>query len=227
MPSIDRKEVALVIALMPVLAGCSSKETPVATIPTLPTSTPVSETATPTTTDTPKPPESPRTPTPESSPTPTVEKLPDSMPVYGSFIGQSIGESGAKTGDILMARLPSNRIMVRINEQGGCKLTPTFNLTSQDLTNPQEIRKGTVDMSISLKGTTLSGSLNTKEFSLGGRTCGGTKSRYEAALKQTDLDLLIGDLTSMIQATGQEPTRDFVIKMLQSNNGGPLPELSK
>lgn len=224
---VDRKEVALALALMPVLAGCSSKEKPVASISTLPTSIPVTETATPNPTDTPKPTEPPRTPTPESSPAPTVEKLPNSMPVYGSFIGQSIDESGAKTSDILLTRLPSNRIMTRINEAGGCKLTPTFNLTSQDLTNPQEIRKGTVDMSITLKGTTLSGQLNFKEFSLGGRTCGGTKSKYEAALKHTDLDLLIRDLTSMIQATGQEPTRDFVITMLQSNNGGPLPELSK
>lgn len=67
---IDRKEVALVMALMPVFAGCNSKETPIATIPTLPTSTSVSETATPPTeTTTPQTTvESPATPAPTAKP---------------------------------------------------------------------------------------------------------------------------------------------------------------
>lgn len=67
---IDRKEVALALALMPVLAGCNSEvsRAPVASIPTLPTSTPVSETATPTQTSTPQPVEPTKTPTPEPKP---------------------------------------------------------------------------------------------------------------------------------------------------------------
>lgn len=67
---IDRKEVALALALMPVLAGCNSEvsKAPVASIPTLPTSTPVSETATPTQTSTPQPVKSTETSTPEPKP---------------------------------------------------------------------------------------------------------------------------------------------------------------
>lgn len=72
---IDRKELALALALAPITIGCAGKEPTAPVSSTLPTSTPVSETATSTPTATPPPPEPTNTPIPE----PTVRPIKDNL----------------------------------------------------------------------------------------------------------------------------------------------------
>lgn len=67
---IDRKDIALALALAPVTLGCTAKESTTPVSLTLPTSTPILETVTSIPTTTPPPPELPKTPTPESTSTP-------------------------------------------------------------------------------------------------------------------------------------------------------------
>lgn len=239
MSFIDRKEAALIMAVMPFLAGCTSRETPAASIPTLPTSTPVTETATPIpegATVTPVP----ATATREPSPTPVLRDTSlKSLPPYGVFRGGVKNTKEQIVGDALISRYPpkpdgQERVFVRINTTlEPCRATPTFSFTEKDLLQmpTSMVEKGSLRIQVIKESDKLLlGKMVFKPVKIGGRDCWPEENyttSFEAIQREVGLRPLRVALTEMVTATGQRPSEDFITKMLESGYGGPLPEETK